>query len=571
MKSIQESLQEFYQSPATQDVDEGILDGIKKAVSWVVKKISGWPIFTYKDDNGDDVAAPVATPLFCAKAIGDGLAGDCAHFIPASPLGAIANLFGIKTATAEQVLADFARTKKSIFESIDLNNPESFANICEAFSLSGNNQYGPDVDTKTLKARLKLGAKNPSLPPFMIWGAPGIGKTAIVSAVLDEFAGKKVLITKNLSEMTADEFTLPNVVKDETGATKEMEDVPKSWLPVYKLSGDPEIDAKNDNLANQDPRTAKDPNVIGEGGILFFDEIARCKASVQGVALTLIQDRVIAGGKYKLGSKWTIVAASNRECDENSRVQDEMRFSTALGNRFEQVNFVPDIKDWFKWAETKDYMSKDVLAFLKFNEKYWYNMNPEDEEEHVFASPRSWENCCKTLYAIYNDPDAKDYPIETLDAVASAAIKGTVGDKAATEFMTFKKLADSVDIEGLKKVYDNPKAAPAITKNIRTDLKYYMVSMAISAADPKKLITPQQFENICTWLGESKDESIAADGLHMILNLFPEIQYMIAPVDRNGNPMKLGKYKNDWDKYVGGLNAIIKLIPSIEDEIKVNL
>lgn len=555
MRTIKESLQSFYQEP----VNEGILDVAKSLVGWALKKIGGWPVFIRKDDaTGKDAAFAAISPIFAGKAISEGYAGPCAHFAAASFLGRLAGMFGVKSSAAAKIIEDFAKTKKSIFESVDTNN---LANICEAFSLSGNNTYGPDVETKALKFHLKTAIKNPGFAtPLMIWGAPGIGKTAIINAVVNEFFGNKNIIAKNLSEMTADDFSLPNVVKDDKGDTLYVEDLPKSWLPVYKVEDDPKLNEINDNIANGGDDKGKE----GQGGVIFFDEISRCRKDVQGVVLTLIQDRMLAGGKYKLGSKWAIVAASNRQFDDPNF---DINFSTALGNRFNQINFVPSLKDWLGWAEKKTYMSKTVLNFLKFNEKYWYNMNPDDEDERVFASPRAWENCCKTVYAIKNDPDAAGEDPELIETVIRQAIQGIVGDKAATEFLTFMKLCDSVDVEALTNVPKDYKKAPKLDKSIRTDLKYYMVDVAISALNVDKGCSPAELLNIFSWLGESKDESVAANGWSIIDKLFPDIKF------KSGNPelKKYDKYKDHWDDYAKAFETLVKLIPSIDKDITLDL
>lgn len=567
MKSLNESLRSYSQ------VDESLLGDL---FAGLVKNISGWPIFVHKDKDGNDVADPVISPAFSAKAIGDGYAGDCAHYLdkPSTFIGKVIAKFGIKSASTKQIIDDFARTKKSIFESVDLNNPDNIAALCEAFSLSGGNSYGPDVDTKFLKKHIKLTVNHPATAtPLMIWGAPGIGKTAIVKAVLDEFGGKKRLITKNLTDMKADEFTLPNVVKDDVGRTKEVEDLPKSWLPVYRFTGDPDLDAVLDNEANGgtsivDENGVKHIKEVGDGGVIFFDEIARCRPDVQGVALTLIQDREVAGGMYSIGSKWSIIAASNRQMDD--QVSD-IKFSTALGNRFKQVNFVPDIKDWLKWAESKKYMSPIVRNFLKFNEKYWYNMNPDADEEavdaRVFASPRSWENCCKDVYTFMNDPDAADEDPADVREFVNQTIKANVGDKAGTAYITFMELCDSIDVEGLAEVTKNYKKAPKLTKNIRLDLKYYMVDVAISTLNPEKPITLNQLMNIFTWLGESGDANVASAGWSKIDALFPDVKFKCGSPQLKNKP----RYADHWNDFAPAFEKLTELCPGMDKEIKLDI
>ena len=147
----------------------------------------------------------------------------------------------------------------------------------------------PNVNKDELYMEIERALDNPLGKPLMIWGAPGIGKAQIVQAVL-RANSKGRLIDVKASEVTP--YDLKMVVGD---------------------------------AANE-----------GEGGVIFLDELSRASASVQNICLKLADERII--GDAKIGSEWVIISAG----DDPDSVQN---FSTALGNRFEQVNYVPDFNE----------------------------------------------------------------------------------------------------------------------------------------------------------------------------------------------------------------------------------
>ena len=541
-------------------VDEGLKDiwrNVKDKVKVILHKIKNRVIMCFSDGT----AVPAVSPLTSGYAIKAGEAGKSTFYVGAD------SSKGIKTASMNDIIKDFENNKKSIFEGKEKSD-EEIANLLEAsaaLSLSGAGKYGPDVDTEGFKFYLNVCIKKGEKgSPLLVWGAPGIGKTAIVKAVLRECYGKKALIVKNLGQCQKDDFTLPAFEKDLEGRIIGADEIPKTWLPMYRKTGDPAIDAVADNIANGGTKEGE----IGQGGVIFFDEIARCAPDVQAVALTLIEDRQLVG--YTLGSKWSIVAASNREIDDPNM---DITLSKALGNRFSQFNFVPSFDDWADWASKQEYMNTEVVNFLKFNQKYWYLMHPEDDDEKVFASPRSWTKCCQMLYNISCGAEEDgwsldDVPFNRIQEILLQYVQPEV----ATEFMTYYKLTRAVDIHALHDVFKNPKKAPDLKKgkdgkDLRTDIKYYMVAKVLSGLDPNKMPEPKEMENLAIWLVTSKDESVAAAALHTLFEMYPDIRFQL------GNPecQNLSGYENTWNKYINMTMTLIQGIPGMDKEMDVTL
>ena len=179
---------------------------------------------------------------------------------------------------------------------------------------------------------------------------------------------------------------------------------PVSWLPVYKRTGDPNVNKLLDTLANscvyEDKKSGK-TMVANSGGILFFDEFLRCQTKIMAeILMQWIQQREYKG-EFAFGSLWTFLLASNRPNDDHSVDEMWQQLGGALIQRFVPVNLLPDKDSWFKYLEGeygKD-AAEPVINFLK-NSAYskYFHENPEIDKvltgEHaVFATPRSWDEC----------------------------------------------------------------------------------------------------------------------------------------------------------------------------------
>ena len=136
--------------------------------------------------------------------------------------------------------------------------------------------------------------------PLLVWGAPGIAKTAIINCIAKEYYGPKAkeerrIIDFDLMTMSPEEFFMP-YIKNKDSKDARSSRLPDEWLPLRRVD---------------DPGAEKELNgPDGKGGIIFFDEIARCPIKVQNVCLTLMNERRL--GNYVLGEKWCIIAEANR-------------------------------------------------------------------------------------------------------------------------------------------------------------------------------------------------------------------------------------------------------------------
>jgi MoxR-like ATPase len=359
--------------------------------------------------------------------------------------------------------------------------------------------------------------------PLLVWGAPGIGKTAIIEDVAKEFFGENAkeqrrIVDYDLMTMAPEDFFLPTVQgKTESGDigpdTRAVR-VPDAPLPLYKVD-DPDGDAK-----------ANGPD--GKGGIIFFDEIARCSTAVQNVCLKLINERRI--GDWILGSKWVMVAAANREGDEES---GSYRFTPVLGNRFRQINYSPKFEDWNNaWAAhamDKDgdfVVQREILAFIRFNhDKYFYNLDPEIKSSvggsnTIFASPRSWTNASKALRI--REKRSYDSGRRLTDDQREGIIASQVGKAAASGFIGFLKMMRKIDVNQIKAVYSSPKKAPTF-KGLQLDEKNALIASVVFYKSKEEINNDEQ-ENFVNWLILLSDAPFSIKAMSMIQEVHPKLK-----------------------------------------------
>src|SRR4051794_19609715 len=131
----------------------------------------------------------------------------------------------------------------------------------------------------------------------MLWGAPGVGKSAGTFQLGEKRKRKVIEFRTNIREpVDVRGIPVPDLV---TGKTR--------WLVPDEL-----------------PNAERD----GEFGYLFIDEINTGSPQMMAVMMQLVLDRKI--GDYVLPPGWQIIAAGNRVSDRAAA----QRMPTALRNRF---------------------------------------------------------------------------------------------------------------------------------------------------------------------------------------------------------------------------------------------
>ncbi|MAN38488.1 MAG: hypothetical protein CMI21_12915 [Opitutae bacterium] len=273
-------------------------------------------------------------------------------------------------------------------------------------------------------------AKDPdcsnNLPPIMLWGPPGIGKSTIIREITEEM-GIGFIDVRLAQREPVDIRGLPVPREDRSGV---------DWM-----------------VSSEWPRTGQEGTP--ERGVILFDELTAADASLQVAAYEFILDRRL-GTLYEVPEGWYIVAAGNRTKD--SAVARTM--SSALANRFCHLELEANEGAWVNWAISRE-IEPSVIAFIRYRPDLLLNMS--GNRERGWPSPRSWERV-STEIGLARGTSLSP---KSLDLV----IEGLVGAGAALEFNAFRSWTGSMpDVEKML-LEEVPPEFPK-----RSDLQYATVS-----------------------------------------------------------------------------------------------
>tara|TARA_Y100000992_G_scaffold302687_1_gene278385 strand:- start:6299 stop:7306 length:1008 start_codon:yes stop_codon:yes gene_type:complete len=208
------------------------------------------------------------------------------------------------------------------------------------------------LSIKKLEDYLAKLTKANVMDSVMIWGAPGIGKSSVVSAVAN----------KNNLEFI--DIRLSQLAPTDIRGLPEPRDGISYWCPPEFL-----------------PQSGK--------GILFFDEVNMAPPAIQGIAQQLILDRQV--GSYKVPDGWFIWAAGNRK-EDHAAVFD---MPAPLSNRFFHLEVTSGL-DEFKEYAIKNEIDDRIISFLNFRPTLLHKI---DRNSPSWPSPRQWVKSNNLLQA----------------------------------------------------------------------------------------------------------------------------------------------------------------------------
>ncbi len=260
--------------------------------------------------------------------------------------------------------------------------------------------------------------------PVMLWGAPGIGKSQIISQVA----------------------TQHNVL---------MIDIRLSQMEPSDLRGIPFKNGEQVDWAI--PSLLPNAKHHGDKGILFLDEITSAPPTVSAAAYQLILDRRL--GDYVVPDGWVIFAAGNRQGDRGVTYS----MPAPLANRFSHYELDVNLDDWVAWAY-KNNIDERIIGFLRYRPEHLFEFDPAHNPV-AFPSPRTWEFTHRALNKF-------DGNLTLFREAASAC----VGEVAGVEVATFiEHLEDLPDLDAIV----NGEAVP-IPEAI--DLQYAICSALVGRA-----------------------------------------------------------------------------------------
>ena len=218
--------------------------------------------------------------------------------------------------------------------------------------------------------------------PVFIWGAPGIGQSAIVQ----EFAGSLGLECVSL-----------------LGSQLAPEDI----IGVPQIRDGYSVFCPPRAIARQEPY------------VLFLDELNACTPEVQKAFYSLIHERRI--GEYCLPEGSIVVGAGNRAQD--NAITRPM--SSALVNRMFHVELTASPRLWLEWA-AENGIHPYIYDYISTRPDHLWAKPPKSEEP--FSTPRSWHMLSDAIHSY--GPDIDEEALRILAA-------GCLSARHATQFLAY--------------------------------------------------------------------------------------------------------------------------------------
>lgn len=264
-----------------------------------------------------------------------------------------------------------------------------------------------------LKSGLGPDKANHSL---IIYGRPGIGKSAIVKQTAKDIAAQLGKQFVDFNQVFAESRDQMVEIFDNADKYYCFIDIRAGSYESFEFKGIPEsskdIKGTVDSLDMLWIRILTMPN---SSGMLFLDEINQAKPDTQNALFGLLHydERIIAEKGIRNAAYWSVHGAGNL----GSQFQGTNELNKALVNRVSTVYFTITFDGWMKFA--KSYVKKQsngqerpvyhdtILKFLQFiSDTYPDKINKyfaDEDETNVHTgdpNPRNFEKLSSSIYTL---------------------------------------------------------------------------------------------------------------------------------------------------------------------------
>lgn len=190
--------------------------------------------------------------------------------------------------------------------------------------------------------------------PVFLWGAPGIGKSALVKRFADAVGLECVSL---LGSQLA----------------------PEDLLGIPKIDGESSRFYPPANIVRHEPF------------VLFLDELNASSHEIQKAFYSLILEQRV--GEYRLPQGTIVIGAGNRAKD--AAIVKPM--PSALINRLAHIHLRADHRQWLDWATGEGNIHPWVLEYIQLRPDHLWSEPPKHEE--AFSTPRSWHMLSDALHS----------------------------------------------------------------------------------------------------------------------------------------------------------------------------
>jgi hypothetical protein len=304
--------------------------------------------------------------------------------------------------------------------------------------------------------------------PIMMWGASGIGKSALGDSLLEPENWTehwRKILDQSPNHKEPGRFVLRSHALDHAALNGVLVDKGDhaGWLPLGEVLPHPD---------RGDPPC----------GLIFLDEINGAVQSIQLQLMQLVYDRCTANWHCPEG--YHIIAAGNRAHDR-AGIQ---LMTSPLKRRFINMHIRADLDEWVAWALHKGIDSR-LIGFMRLRPDLLITAPTRSEEAE--ACPRTWEFASDFLTS------PRPVPPDLL----LSALTDCVGSGPASELKGFLDIMD--DLPDLDAIVQGHRQIAAPKGANAPSVCYAVVSGLVSrlARPPQslKLSRPQIAENILRW------------------------------------------------------------------------
>lgn len=449
-----------------------------------------------------------------------------------------------------------------------------------------------DKFKKILNEAIKSKSEGESVGTIFVFGAPGVGKSTIPNTVIDtwnenhpDYKDKMTLISVNCANIQPGDLMMPAFPESKDVLSyieknrdafpelatelsevddkdkKELSDIiakssqriaqeaPKTWLPCYHATGDDELNYILDTAANgglqtvtvNEPKygkflkskkfaSSKKHYVTGGGGILLLDEFLRCNHQILGELMNFLIDGHI--GEWHIGSKWTVVACSNRPCDDEDIQNAWSEWYGAAVDRWARIfHLNPSPEEWKLWAKQKG-CDNIILNFIfddaaKDGNEYhrWHRvLGPVDmkgSEGNKPVTPRNWQRVFNKINLYKKQHNLTSMAQMSIDQVQEV-ISGFFDKDFRAEFI--KWLNDHSKTVKIDDIIKNPETVvPPMGSDPHLICKDIFEQIKGKCAT--KLLTDEEISNIFIWLGinyKGSSNSVASDIVYKLDKIYKD-------------------------------------------------
>ena len=294
---------------------------------------------------------------------------------------------------------------------------------------------------------------------FMLVGAPGVAKTALVEQGAKRAKNKLIMFHPVISDPT-DMKGMPAIIRPDGSVSSEFL---AKFVPF-------------DNLLRL--LTATEPTVA------FADDLGQASPMVQAAWMQLVLGKRL--DDKDVSDQITFISASNRK-EDKAGVSGILE---PLKSRFVSIiELVPDVNQWLHWALKEGKIHPYVRAHIKVRgAKALFDFNPTNDMTNSVC-PRTVKHVSDIMWG-RPDPDLR-MPL----------IAGAIGGGWATEFEGFIKVAKN--LPKMSAIIDQPDKCP-VPPDTEVSAQYAIVEAMIDQANTKN--GPKYIKSFLTYISRFKSE-----------------------------------------------------------------